>query len=47
MEREILHVNLSWWFPEDEDLVALPVAVGGGWGGECAYKGRERGDNME
>lgn len=30
MEREILHVNLSWWFPEDEDLVALRVAVGGG-----------------
>lgn len=29
MEREILHVNLSW-FPEDEDLVALRVAVGGG-----------------
>lgn len=27
----MLHVNPSWWFPEDEDLVALRVAVGGGW----------------
>jgi len=30
-EREILHVNLSRWFPRGENLVPLPEAVGGGW----------------
>lgn len=31
MQGEILQVNLPWWFPKDENLVPLPLAIGVEW----------------